>query len=401
MITPPKAKISDLNVLLCGLAFTSRTETVEDFLKGKARSLTVIAISSCFLKENLSSCRVYEKGVIKSEFKIPNLRLRNYKWYMQPLMPWVVLTYFMSISICMLKLRKKYDIYIGVSHTFGLWGVVLKKLKIVKKVIYYCIDYYIPDPKLNFHTLFVKLLTIIDRITVRSADHVWDLSPYIPEFRHKIGNVAIGSYKGSIVPLGYSGHVRRFKTFNEINRWEIGFVGSITSNQGLQLLVEALPLVLPNFPHIRVTVIGEGPYSGELKDLVSKGNLNSRFHFCGFIKDENTMLDILSGCAVAVALYSTEGNQNIRCADTGKPKLYALCGLPIITTTFYTLHEDIKINHAGVVVDYNKEELKNAIAYLMGNDERLKEFKMNSFNLGNRFISDNVFHDAFTKLELD
>lgn len=96
-------KISDADFLLCGLAYTSRTETVEDYLKDKVGSLTVVAISSCFLKENLSFCRYYESGVLKKEFKVPNLRIKDYKWYRQPLMFFVVMMYFVSICIAALR----------------------------------------------------------------------------------------------------------------------------------------------------------------------------------------------------------------------------------------------------------------------------------------------------------
>jgi len=165
------------------------TETLEDYFKDKVKSLAVITLSSCFLKDNLSSCRVYEKGELKKEFKLPNFRIPDYKWYRQPLIILVFFSYWISICYAFLRLRRRYGIYIGVSHSFALWGALFKKAGLIKKLIYYCLDYYIPNSQFNFNTLFVRSLNILDRFTVSNADFVWDLSPRIPEYRQFIGRI--------------------------------------------------------------------------------------------------------------------------------------------------------------------------------------------------------------------
>jgi hypothetical protein len=54
--------LSNTDILLVGQLVTSRTETVEDYVKGRARSLTVIGITSPFATENVSRCTLYENG---------------------------------------------------------------------------------------------------------------------------------------------------------------------------------------------------------------------------------------------------------------------------------------------------------------------------------------------------
>ncbi len=394
-----KNKLSESSVLLCGLAFTSRTETVEDYLKDKVKSLTVILLSSCFLRENLSCCRIYENGVLKGQFKIPNFRIKDYKWYRQPLIILVFLVYCFSICLTLIRLKKKYDIYIGVSQSFALWGAILKKLKVAKSLIYYCLDYWTPDPKLNFNSLFVKFINLIDRFSVRNADYIWDLKANISDERQKIGKIKSETYRRIIVPLGYSASLRRFKPLEQADRWQLGFVGSITLNQGLPLLVEALPQVLKKLPELKVKVIGQGPHLEELKLIVHNKGLDNHFDFTGFIKDENQMLEILTSSAIALALYRDD-LRNITCADTGKPKLYALCGVPMITTNLCSLSEEVIRYNAGAVINYDRQELEKVILELMGNEERLKETRQNSFRLGEQFISDKIFDEAFKKMGL-
>jgi len=387
-------RLNDSDVLLAGLAFTSRTETLEDYLKDKAGTLTVISISSCFLKENLSSCRVYEQGRKVKDFKIPNFRIKDYTWWRQPLVVLVFMVNWFSVCYCLLRLRKKFDFYFGVSHSFALWGALLKKLGIVKTLIYYCIDYYHPGDKLTFNYLFVNFLNWLDRFTVRNSDCIWDLSRRIPVEREKRGGIRFGSYKNTVVPLGYSSHLRRCKPFPGIRRWDIGFVGSVSANQGLQLLVEAMPEITRVLPQVTVTVIGQGPYLGDLKKMVNSSNLGKHFNFLGFIKDENEMLDILCASAISVALYAKDDFGNQACADTGKPKLYCLLGLPVITTDSYMLHEEISGKSAGIVIEYDVNELAQSVKYLLEDDGRLEGFRQRSYKLGENFISDRIFDAA-------
>ncbi len=393
--------LSDSNVLLCGLAFTSRTETVEDYLKDKVKSLTVIALSSCFLKEKLSFCRVYELGRLVNKFPLPAFLLKDYKWYRQPLVLVVFLVYFAAICQALVKVTKKHDLYIGISHSFGLWGAIFKKLGLIRHLIYYCIDYYEPLKKFEFNTIFVKMINVIDRFTVKNADIVWDLSDKIPLKREELGKIKIGTYKETVVPLGYSRHMRQFKDFGQINRWQIGFVGSVSENQGLQLLVEAMPKILERLPKINVAIIGQGPYLAELKSMVAAKGLNDKFKFYGFVQEEEKMLNILSGCAIGVALYmAPKEDSNIACADTGKPKLYAFLGLPIITTRAYIRHDEISSNKAGLAIDYESTALVDAVWHLLSDDSRLKSFKDNSYRFGEGFVSDKIFDAAVQKMEM-
>lgn len=387
--------LAELNIMVSGLAFTSRTETLENYLKGKAKSLSVILISSCFLKDNLSSCRTYEKGVFRNEFSIPNFRIKNYKWYRQPLIVLVFIMNWASIFFATLRLKKKFDLFIGISHSFSLIGIFLKKIGLVRKVVYYCIDYYIPEDKKNFNSYFVRIINVIEGFIARNADYIWDISSNIPEYREKIGRIKKGSYNNVIVPLGYSNHLRATTSIKEFNRWDIGFIGTITPNQGLQLLVEAMPSVIERFPQMKVKIIGHGPFSNELRQMVSEKGLDSYFIFFGFIKEEDKALDILRQCAVGVALWSDSvENKNIMCADPGKTKLYALCGLPIIVTRC-SISDEIKDKEAGVVVDYEVCSLKDGITYIMEDHERLKKIRENSFHLGEMYISDTIFDNAF------
>jgi len=392
--------LSESNVILCGLAFTSRTETLEDYLRRRVKSLTVIALSSCFLKENLSECRIYRGGELENKFSIANFRIRGYRGLWQPLILLVFAVNWAALFLMVLKLRKKFSFCISVSHSFALIGTLFKKTGISRKLIYYCIDYYIPEDKVNFNSLFVKAINVVDRLAVNSADMIWDISPNIAGYRHKFGRIPQGSYRHTVVPLGYARSLARFRPVEEINRWAIGFIGTITASQGLELLVEAMPGILRQFPLIKARIIGEGHYLEELKSLVLQKGLGAYFTFYGFIKDEQEMLDILSRCAIGVALWSSSSDtQNITCADPGKTKLYALCGLPIITTTCCRLSGEIDTQGIGIAIDYDKEALSAAVIKLLSQEQLLREYKARVAAYAENFFSEGIFEKALSDLK--
>ncbi len=136
--------------------------------------------------------------------------------------------------------------------------------------------------------------------------------------------------------------------------------------------------------------------------MISQKGLDDYFTLFGFIKEEDQVLEIISRCAIGVALwdYSLDG-KNIICADPGKTKLYAFCGLPIIVTKACSIYKEIQETRAGIAISYNTVELEEAILCLLNDEARLKEFRANSFNLGNSYISDTIFNRTFQEMNFN
>ncbi len=61
----------------------------------------------------------------------------------------------------------------------------------------------------------------------------------------------------------------------------VGFIGSFYAYEGLDLLVEALPLVLAQRPEVRLLLVGGGPQEKPLKDLVERHRLRDKVVLTG------------------------------------------------------------------------------------------------------------------------
>ncbi len=390
-------RIENLKIILSGQLITSRTETLEEYLKERVNNLAVIGITSPFALKNVSRCTLYKKSKLAGEFKLPSFQIRNIRWYKQPFLYISFSVYLISMLYAIIRLREKFDLFIGISCFSTSVGIFLKRLNVVRNLIYYSIDYYPGPSKFGFNTFIVSAFRIADKLCVKNADLTWHISPRIAEARYKYAKVYPESYKHMVAPLTYTPKFLRFKPVKEIERYTIGFVGTLSENQGLQLLIRAMAKIIKEIPKVRIRIIGKGPYENELKELIEDQNLDDYFIFYGFIEDDKEVLDILSSCSIGIAPWTSKEDDNALYADPGKPKLYAFCGLPIIITNATLIAKEISERRAGISINYDENELAAAIIRLLKDENRLKEYKKNASELAKEYTSEKIFDAVLQK----
>jgi len=387
--------LKKLNFLLVGQLRTSRTETIEDYLKEKAKRLSVIGFMSPFASYNEARCTSYDNGLKKKEFFLPSFIIKKVYSWNKPLMVFSFLLYAIIIFSSVRRLRQKFDIFIGVATFSSLLGIILKKMGYVHKVIYYCIDYYPRQKKVNFDSLINIIYRRLDAWLIKKADIIWEISPKIKEGRFRYAGLEPASYQSLIVPLGYSSNIQRDCSFEQRERWTLGFVGTLSENQGLQLVIQAMPELIKQFPEIKVRVIGHGPYFSPLKELVQRLKVEDRFIFYGFIKDEEKVYDILSGCMAGLATWTNEEDDNSLYADPGKPKLYALLGLPVIITSGPYISSLISELKAGEVINYDINNFILAVTKIISSRESFELYEQGVRGFKQYCLASKIFDQAF------
>lgn len=78
----------------------------------------------------------------------------------------------------------------------------------------------------------------------------------------------------------------------------IGFIGSFYAYEGLDILLRALPLMLPNHPDLRVLLVGGGPQETQLRQLASRLGIEDRVIFTGRVPHDQVqyyydLIDVL------------------------------------------------------------------------------------------------------------
>lgn len=390
-----KTTLSGKKILVSGQVLNSLTEIVEDYLKDKVKALGVIGISSPYSTSDSARMTYYSNGGLKFTKKIFNVYFHKRTWYSLYMLTVVFLVYFYSIVKSAFRFRIKFDIFVGVSCFSAFVGVVLKWLGVVKKVIYYSIDYFPLQRRGIFEYFMVKSFFALDRFCARYSDLIWHINPDIASARKIFGKVSPEDYRAIHVPLGYGEDLFCFKPFSEIERYTIGFVGTLNPNQGLQMAIRAFAEIFKRFPQAKLEIIGDGIFATEIKRMVKESSAGQRIVLHGFIGDRKKVSQILSHCALGIAPWTMDAGNNIRYADPGKPKHYAFCGLPIIITRSNTIAYEIENMEAGIAINYDDSEFVEAVSKLFRDDNLLQRYRENALKFARKYITVNIFNKTW------
>lgn len=384
-------KFEGIDMLIAGQVLTSRTETIEEYYCNRVHSLGVIGIANPYSARGRARCTLYNNGKCVREFSIFSIHLKGIYWLNQLLMAPVFALYAVSMFIAVLRLKRRFDLFIGIACFSTLFGIFLKKLGIVKNVIYYTIDYYPKPINLHINTLINKTIWYLDKYCCKRSCLVWNISPRIPEARGRLVNFDHRQYKHILVPLTYCEKLLCFRPLEEIDQNSMVFVGTLSWNQGIQLVIESMPDLLKRKPELKVRIIGRGPDSDKVRRMIDACGLSDRFIFHGFVEKEEDVLDIISRCAIGICPWTDESDNNVIYADPGKAKLYAFCGIPIIITKVTAVAYEIDDMEAGIAIDYEKEQFVDAVLKILDSGEILEKYRKNAHAFAVRYTTENVF----------
>ncbi|MBI3366554.1 glycosyltransferase family 4 protein [Candidatus Roizmanbacteria bacterium] len=294
-----------------------------------------------------------------------------------------------------LKQGKRYDLYVGSNRLNAIVGILLKKMGVVKKAVYFSPDW----SKNRFNNKFLNFIfQKLDYLCIKYADIVWNSSHVIKldpmmEERLKLSYPRSWLKKQIQVPDGTD--YFPIPSFNKINRYEIGFVGHLKKEMGVQLVIDTLPSILKKLPKVRLLIIGSGPLGNELR----KKARGLPVEFTGFIGNIQEVYKRLSRCAIAIAPYE-ESKQNIsQYSDPGKTKNYFSVGLPIIITKVPKIAYEIDQKKCGIAIYYDKKEFTNAVLRLLKKDDILKMYRKNVLKLRRKYNWNSIFDRALRLTE--
>jgi glycosyltransferase involved in cell wall biosynthesis len=141
-------------------------------------------------------------------------------------------------------------------------------------------------------------------------------------------------------------------------------IGRFDPAKNHELLVDAIAIVLRNFPNVNALLVGEGEYRASIMKKVIKSNLSNHVEFLGVRSD---IPDLLSGGDIFVLSSIAEG--------FGLVLVEAMAlGLPIVSTNVGGVKEVVRDGVNGILVEPNAPDaLAEALEELIKNKERRKQ----------------------------
>ncbi len=176
----------------------------------------------------------------------------------------------------------------------------------------------------------------------------------------------------------------------------IGIVAQLIARKGHRFLIEALPPLVEEFPHLWVLIFGKGPLERDLRRHVTRMGLGNQVRFVGFRED---LPDLLPCLELLVHPATREG--------LGVSLLQAAsAGVPIVASAAGGIPEAVHHGINGLLVPpEDPQALGTAVATLL-HDGRLarrlgsagKDLMRNEFSI-NAMVEGNlaVYHELLAK----
>jgi len=152
----------------------------------------------------------------------------------------------------------------------------------------------------------------------------------------------------------------------------IGFVGTFFIHQGIDVLIDAAPVILEKFSNVRFLLVGDGPMMDAWKTKVNQKGLQDVFVFTGQVPYKEVP-EYIGAMDICVAPHLKESNQ----ASPVKIFDYMACGRAIVASDIEVVREIVGDSKCALLVypGYADDLTRGIILLLQGKAKRLEMAK--------------------------
>lgn len=152
----------------------------------------------------------------------------------------------------------------------------------------------------------------------------------------------------------------------------VGSVGRLSPEKGHTFLVEAAPRILQEYGPVNFLLIGEGPLSEQIKEMIKDYGLEPYFHLTGFLSGAG-LRNHMEAIDVGVLPSTSEGLPLVLLE-------FMSLGIPPVTSSVPCFREAIIEGESGLIASLEeKDSLADQIVKLLHNPEK-------AFNMGQAAI---------------
>lgn len=189
---------------------------------------------------------------------------------------------------------------------------------------------------------WVKAFRVVNRVEV-------------PDFLRSCG---VPNEQIVYLPSMYLDFERFYPMPAQPKRYDVLFVGRLTSNKGILTILEALAIVKRSHPQVKLCLLGEGPMQGQIEAQIQALDL----------ADNVTMIPRLESPQEVAFLYNQ--SQMLVCASTaeGGPRVTVeamACGTPVISTPVGIMKDLLEDGRNFLLFNWGAEALAEKIILLL------------------------------------
>ena len=200
------------------------------------------------------------------------------------------------ITFSVIKIIDNAQIFIGINCLNAIIGLVLKKIGMVDKVIFYTAEYSVNRFR---NKILNRLYLFMDSYCARNSDEVWNPSTRIMEVRKKSKN---NRAKQLFVPNTPS--VKKIAKIKFSKMHKLVLVGTLTRKiVDFDLIFNALQKIVVLHPYITLVIIGSGGDIEWVKSRITDYKLSHNVKLLGYQKHD-IVLKSIRKCNLGLAIYS-------------------------------------------------------------------------------------------------
>jgi glycosyltransferase involved in cell wall biosynthesis len=290
-----------------------------------------------------------------------------------------ILSPFLTLPISlffMFRLRLQFDFFIAGDELNSFLGIILGKLRKVKYVVFYSQDYF--PIRFNGH-LANGAFRLLEALSVKNSDFVWVVSDRMMKIRKAQGARTVYLTSGASLDT----------SMNDLSKIErkvhqLAYVGYLGKEKGIDLALKSLPHLIPEFPDIKLVVVGDGPQRGELLQTTESLGIQSHVQFLGLMR-RSEFGSILRESSIGVATYRTDEHAYAFYAFPTKVVEYISNGLPVVLTKAASIWKEVVESGAGLCVNYDQSEFVQAVRFYLRDEAGLKIAGQRALELSGKY----------------
>lgn len=285
--------------------------------------------------------------------------------------------------------KRNIHLFVGLANLNAIVGILFQKIGWVSHTVYYVID-YIPQ---RFNNEGMNAIYhYLDKVCAERSNATWNYGLGMIKAReekwHKVFPRQIHT------PHGVEINKKHIKNFLKFNPTELVYLGTLYEQQGLQLIIEALPKIINKIKSIHLTIIGIGPFRNHLEERIKDLNIQNNISFVGFIEKASDVDLLLAKSALGIATYKNDMGF-VNYTEPGKVKRYLSCAVPVLITSGTPLSEDIDKNLCGIVSKYDVNEVSRKIIAFISNKKEKVEFRKHAISYAKQQTWEEIYTRAF------
>jgi glycosyltransferase involved in cell wall biosynthesis len=275
-------------------------------------------------------------------------------------------------------LRHSYDIIhvhsVPDFEVFATLGARLLGARIILDIHDIIPEFYASKFRVSQTSMIFRALLAVEKLSTGYADHVIIANDL---WHSKLTARAVRPEKCTAIlnypdPLLFQMQTRREATENE---FVMCYPGTLNFHQGVDIAIEAMSLIRDKAPQVKFLIIGDGPTSGQLREMIVQKRLENRVTLLPPVPMEQ-VARVMAGVDLGVVPKRADGFGNE--AFSTKIMEFMASGVPVLAAA--TLVDQLYFNDRLLQFfqSGNAQDLANHIINLVNDPARRETLRANA-----------------------